>query len=119
MDETPVKTEISADADGKKKTVESLSQKEINELIRKAKKNPKQALKSLEGLVDIRTLKQRAADEHPMRILDPGNLLKLALTIWGGSLAVLNLIASRGDVLGNEYFWAGTLTAGISGFELM
>lgn len=60
-----------------------------------------------EYAVDVRSDKVMRELKQPLSFLAPGNLLKLALTAWGGAVALLNLIASKGDVAGNPWFWAG------------
>ena len=66
--------------------------------------NPKKLEKYL---VDTQTDLEKHYEDHPMKILAPKNLVKLLATVHGGLMALFNLIASRGDVTSNEWFWIG------------
>jgi len=69
-------------------------------------------------LVDVRTNKEKIEASNIFKELAPKNLLKVLVMLWGSGLAVLNAIASKGNVLNNEYFWIGTSAAGIAGMDL-
>ncbi len=77
--------------------------------------NPKDAIKYI---ADVRTDKERREATQIFKELAPKNLLKILAMIWGGSLATINLIASKGDVMSNEYFWIGAGVAGTAGMSL-
>lgn len=70
----------------------SPTQNEIDDLVEQLKTNP-HLIEKVQ--VDSRSDRQRKREDAPGAFLDPANLLKLIVTVWGGALATLNLIAFK------------------------
>lgn len=62
-------------------------------------------------LAEIRSESEIRGVDQPLKILAPNNLFKLVATVWGGAVAVINAIASKGDVMNNPWFWTGLGTS--------